>query len=120
MKRAAVIAVLLLAGAVCAFAQSPDRERIDSVMNQTATRQKAGIEHVIRRNLAGACHYYPCCAEYFGQAVREIGFFPALFSFADRITRCSTIGTASSQHKREDDGLIHEGTEPYGKKRKAE
>ncbi len=93
------------------------QERSDSAVVKTG----ATAEQYVRRQLQGACRYSPECPQFFVQAIREIGFVPAVFATADRLTRCTKIGTAASYHNIGEDGLIHEGVEAYmsSKKRMA-
>lgn len=66
----------------------------------------------IGRQLTGECWFEPECCIFAGQAVKEFGILPGIVITADRLTRCSRIGTSQHHHFSED-GRIHEGTEAY-------
>ncbi len=73
----------------------------------------------ISKQLTGRDFYRPVNYMFFRQAVREIGFFPAIFATADRILRDSKIGTATAELDA-DNPVIEEGPEAYapGKREK--
>lgn len=66
----------------------------------------------VNNQLTGRDFYDPANYMFFRQAVKGIGFIPAIFATADRILRDSRIGTASA---RLDAGhpTIQEGPEAY-------
>lgn len=117
MKR--VFSILAFALGLCcgieSYAQSdiellehPVRE--DSVVREDSHR----FYHFVRNQLRGRCRYYPECVEFFRQAWHELGPFESVLATADRLTRCSQIGTVSyPQALKGRDGLIHEGVEAY-------
>lgn len=70
--------------------------------------------HLVRNQLRGRCRYYPECVEFFRLAWHELGPFESVLATADRLTRCSQIGTLyypDALKTRE--GLIPEGVEAY-------
>lgn len=70
--------------------------------------------HLVRNQLRGRCRYYPECVEFFRLAWRELGPFESVLATADRLTRCSQIGTLYYPDALKGrDGLIHEGVEAY-------
>lgn len=66
----------------------------------------------VYQQLTGRDFYRPENYMFFGKAVKEIGFFPAVFATADRILRDSRIGTASTRLDTEHP-TIEEGPEAY-------
>lgn len=70
--------------------------------------------HLVRNQLRGRCRYYPECVEFFRLAWHELGPFESVLATADRLTRCSQIGTLYYPNAlKTRDGLIHEGVEAY-------
>ena len=126
MKRAAFFAALTLL--LCAAAPPPggDKEkdsRLALSADFSALRtqpQKApeganGAEralHTIRKQLTGRDCYDPPNYMFFRQAVRSIGFIPAIFATADRILRDTRLGTMREKLDPEDP-YLHEGPEAY-------
>ena len=117
MKRAIILTAALLACA-SAMAQTSDAallRRASSGPEAPAAdslRAAGRIAAAIGLQLAGKCPFDPDNTAFFRQAVREAGFFPAVFFTADRLTRSGRVGTAQHHHFSED-GLIHEGVEAY-------
>ena len=66
----------------------------------------------VNNQLIGKDFYEPANYMFFRQAVKTIGFFPAIFATADRILRDSRIGTASNRTDA-DNPVIKEGPEAY-------
>ena len=126
MKRLAIIAAVLFACA-SAFAQTDERallRRADFSKRQITETPPAGANAAekamwgVRRQMTGHDMYEPANYMFFRPAVREIGFFPAIFATADRILRDTKLGTAYAVPDMED-GKIHEGPEAYSLKRTA-
>lgn len=70
--------------------------------------------HLVRNQLRGRCRYYPECVEFFRLAWHELGPFESVLATADRLTRCSQIGTLYYPNAlKTRDGLIPEGVEAY-------
>ena len=124
MKRAIILTAALLLCAA-ATAQTSDAALLRRASSGTAApaadslRAAGRIAAAIGLQLAGKCPFDPDNTAFFRQAVREAGFFPAVFFTADRLTRSGRVGTAQHHHFSED-GLIHEGVEAYlpGKRKK--
>ena len=123
MKRAIILTAALLLCAA-ATAQTSDAALLRRASSGTAapaadSLRAAGRIAAIGLQLAGKCPFDPDNTAFFRQAVREAGFFPAVFFTADRLTRSGRVGTAQHHHFSED-GLIHEGVEAYlpGKRKK--
>lgn len=85
-----------------------------SAPENARNREREGVHG----GVLGNSPYSPACPQFFVEATREIGFVPAVFATADRMTRCTKIGTAASYHLRGEDGLIHEGVEAYRSSKK--
>lgn len=66
----------------------------------------------INRQLTGRDFYDPPNYMFFRQAVKTLGFIPAVFATADRILRDSKLGTATVKLD-PSDPFIHEGPEAY-------
>ena len=66
----------------------------------------------VNNQLTGRDFYEPANYMFFRQAVKKIGFIPAVFATADRIVRDSRIGTASARLDAEHP-TIKEGPEAY-------
>ena len=66
----------------------------------------------ISRQLTGRNFYSPANYMFFRQAVKEIGFIPAVFAIADRILRDSKVGTYDVYIDPEHP-VIEEGPEAY-------
>lgn len=109
MRRLALIVLLSL----LSFAAPARKDASVRADAQMAEQSKLTPEEYVRLQLAGDCYYTPTCAEFFKQACKELGFFPAVFATADRMTRCTRIGTAAKYHRRGADGHINEGPEVY-------
>jgi hypothetical protein len=124
MKRAIILTAALLL-CTAAMAQTSDAALLRRASSGTAApaadslRAAGRIAAAIGLQLAGKCPFDPDNTAFFRQAVREAGFFPAVFFTADRLTRSGRVGTAQHHHFSED-GLIHEGVEAYlpGKRKK--
>lgn len=72
------------------------------------------LYHLVRNQLRGRCRYYPECVEFFRLAWHELGPFESVLATADRLTRCSQIGTLYYPNALKGrDALIHEGVEAY-------
>ena len=120
MKRAAIFFVCLLA-ALPSLAQQPDRSLAleagfnDKVISEQAPEGANGIEralYTVRKQLTGRDNYNPPNYIFFRQAVKELGFFPAIFATADRILRDTRIGTVRERFDA-DHTHIQEGPEAY-------
>ena len=84
------------------------------VLQEAPPQEAVGIERAVwhvRRQLSGRDFYDPPNYIFFRQAVRCIGFIPALFATADRLLRDSRIGTAGQIGP--DRPVIQEGPEAY-------
>ena len=68
--------------------------------------------YTVRKQLTGRDFYDPPNYMFFRQAVRTIGFIPAIFATADRILRDTRLGTMREKLDPEDP-YIHEGPEAY-------
>ena len=66
----------------------------------------------VNLQLVGRDFYRPENYMFFRQAVKTIGFFPAIFATADRIIRDSKMGTAGARIDA-DHPVIEEGPEVY-------
>lgn len=91
-------------------APAPRSARPDSLRTGT------DAAHLFSNQLVHVSVFEPDCIDYFPQAVRELGFFGALFSTVDRMTRSTRIGAALSRPGR--DGKVHEGPEAYRRRKK--
>ena len=109
MKRIAFI--VLFAALSCGPVYEKERR---CVADSSAVRRDP--VHMVSDQLVRNQVFDPDCIDYFSEAVRELGFFGALFSTADRMTRSSRIGSALSRP--DADGKVHEGPEAYRIKRK--
>ena len=121
MKKCLILLMSLFVSAVT-MAQT----RSDSQLLREATFEDGGFSEsipdslstfgrtaiLIGRQLTGECWFEPECCIFAGQAVKEFGVLPGMVITADRLTRCSRIGTSQHHHFSED-GRIHEGTEAY-------
>lgn len=127
MKRCLIQLLLLL---VCASAVAQTRSDsqlirevsfeddmfTENMPDSLSTFERTAVK--IGRQLTGECWFEPECCIFVGQAVKEFGILPGIVITADRLTRCSRIGTSQHHHFSED-GRIHEGTEAYrGRKRR--
>ena len=68
----------------------------DKVIEESAPEGANAVEKAawrVNRQLTGRDFYRPVNYMFFRQAVKEIGFFPAIFATADRILRDSKLGT---------------------------
>lgn len=102
MKRAALIFLIVFSASVVCAGEGRD----------TTVVARGAL--AVSRQMSSACAYSPSCPVFFTQARRELGFFPALFATADRITRSSgRIGIAGRSFKPDEDGFRHEGPEAY-------
>jgi hypothetical protein len=120
MKSNTIILLLLLLTASAA-AQNNDRNLIlnktltDKVVVETPPEGANVVEKGawrVYRQLTGRDFYRPANYMFFRQAVKETGFFPAVFATADRILRDSKIGTydvrIDAAHP-----MVEEGPEAY-------
>ena len=104
MKRCTLLLAILLMAALPLHSQ--ERERTDST---TVVEKVSGA---IGKQL-GHSYFDPPNYLFFRQAVRELGFFPAVLSTLDRIQRASRLGTMDALEV-----PVKEGPEAYGKKRR--
>ena len=72
--------------------------------------------HRIYRQFTGRDFYKPANYMFFRQAVKEIGFIPAVFATMDRVLRDSKLGTADV-HMDPGDPYVEEGPEAYAPRR---
>ncbi|MBO4475686.1 MAG: hypothetical protein J5737_03075 [Bacteroidales bacterium] len=130
MKKRIIICVLTIillpaaAGAAVPPGSPADplkKDFSEKIIEQTPPEGANALEKAawfVNNQLVGQDFYEPVNYMFFRQAVRTIGFFPAVFATADRILRDSRIGTAGA---RLDAGhrVIREGPEAYapGKKK---
>ena len=102
MKAPAVFSLLLLIS-VQGFAQN------------AADTTRSGFRKtldLVGAQLSERCVFEPECIDFLPQAVRELGPVRGIAATADRLTRCSRIGT-SGHNMAASDGRIHEGVEAY-------
>lgn len=104
MKRSALLLVILLMAALPLHSQ--ERERKDST---TVVEKVSGA---IGEQL-GHSYFDPPNYLFFRQAVRQLGFFPAVLATLDRIQRASRLGTMDAHEV-----PVKEGPEAYGKRRR--
>ena len=125
MRRLALIAAALLCYAAL-FSQTSDAGLIrqaDFSGQLVSEAPPDGADcaerahYLIRKQLAGRDAYDPPTYMFFRQAVRQIGFVPAVLATSDRLLRDTRIGTAGV-HLNPDDPFIHEGPEAYALRRK--
>lgn len=105
MKRFSLLLAILLM-AVSLPAQAQEREKADST---TVVEKVSGA---IGKQL-GHNYFDPPNHLFFRQAVRELGFFPAVLATLDRIQRASRLGTMDAKSL-----PVKEGPEAYGKRRR--
>lgn len=127
MKRCLIQLLLLLVCAAAVAQTRSDSQLIrevafdddmftENMPDSLSTFERTAVK--IGRQLTGECWFEPECCIFVGQAVKEFGILPGIVITADRLTRCSRIGTSQHHHFSED-GRIHEGTEAYrGRKRR--
>lgn len=87
----------------------------EKIINQQPPEGANALEKTawfVNNQLIGKDFYEPANYMFFRQAVKTIGFFPAIFATADRILRDSRIGTASNRTDA-DNPVIKEGPEAY-------
>lgn len=87
----------------------------EKIISQTPPEGANAIEKaawLVNNQLTGRDFYEPANYMFFRQAVKRIGFFPAVFATVDRIVRDSRIGTASARLDAEHP-TIKEGPEAY-------
>jgi len=133
MKPCVFVLILLLA-TQAAFGRIPpgnarenDKDLIlnksysDKVIGEAAPEGANAVEKAawrINRQLTGRDFYRPVNYMFLRQAVKEIGFFPAIFATADRILRDSKIGTYDVRIDAEHP-VVNEGPEAYAPGRAA-
>ncbi|MBO4670456.1 MAG: hypothetical protein J5640_01245 [Bacteroidales bacterium] len=121
MSPKAILLFALLLGAPAAAQSMSDRALIFSRdFSDQATEKHAPdgancferMSWRISRQLTGRDFYSPANYMFFRQAVKEIGFIPAVFATADRILRDSKLGTYDV-HMDPERPVIEEGPEAY-------
>lgn len=124
--RIVFIAALLLSAGAAAQTVS-DRSLIlesrftDQVREEKAPEGANFAEkalHEVYKQLSGRDFYRPVNYMFFRQAVKEIGFIPAVFASFDRVLRDSKIGTADVRIDAEHPVVV-EGPEAYAPGRAA-
>jgi len=91
----------------------------EKIIEQKAPEGANGLEKaswLVNNQLTGRDFYDPANYLFFRQAVKQIGFFPAVFATADRILRDSKLGTFDV-HIDATNPVVHEGPEAYSPKR---
>lgn len=87
----------------------------DKEIKETPPEGANGAEkalHKVYQQLMGQDFYRPQNYMFFRLAVKEIGFFPAVFAVIDRVLRDSKLGTAGVMTDSEQP-FIEEGPEAY-------
>lgn len=119
MRRFLLLVFLMLPAVM--KAGEPDRDLIlgadfsSKVIKVEAPKDISKVEEAlykVDKQLTGRCYFNPPCYLFFGQAVRELGFVPAVFATSDRILRCTRIGMVLEKFD-EDHRHIDEGPEAY-------
>lgn len=102
MKPWSIVLFLLLLAAPAAAQSVSDRDLVlkrDFSEQKTKEQAPEGANCFeraswhISKQLTGRDYYRPVNFMFFRQAVKEIGFIPAVFATADRILRDSKLGT---------------------------
>lgn len=99
MKRLLTI-VLLLFAVLPAFSQEDgDRALVSEAL---AARRQAPADSsshrvwdLVRHQISGSCKFEQECIDFLPAAVNAYGPIRGFFSYLDRVTRCSRVGTAS-------------------------
>lgn len=92
-----------------------NRSFSEKIITETPPAGANGVEKAawaVSNQLVGRDFYRPANYMFFRQAVKTIGFIPAIFATADRIIRDSKIGTAGARIDAEHP-VIEEGPEAY-------
>ena len=124
--RIIVLAALLLSAGAAAQTVSDRSIILDSRFTDKVYEEKApeGANfaekalHEVYKQLCGRDFYRPVNYMFFRQAVKEIGFIPAVFASFDRVLRDSKIGTADVRIDA-DHPVVAEGPEAYAPGRAA-
>ena len=98
-----------------------DRQFSDKVYTEKAPEGANAAEKAlfeVYKQLVGRDFYRPVNYMFFRQAVKKIGFFPAVFASFDRVLRDSKLGTADVWIDA-DHPVVNEGPEAYAPGRAA-
>lgn len=126
MKRSLILLIFILVSAGARAQTISDKQLIGSVSFEDHEYEEtlpeglsasARTAAIIGRQLTGDCYFEPECYMFVRQAIDSLGIIPGLIITADRLTRCSRIGTSQHHHFNED-GKIHEGVEVYMPKKR--
>lgn len=123
MKRLLTI-VLLLFAFLPAFSQGGgDRALVSEALAVGRKAPSDSSAHpawdLVRHQISGSCKFETECIDFLPAAVKAYGPVRGFFSYLDRVTRCSRVGTASypaSLKTRQ--GRIREDERAYRRRRK--
>lgn len=99
MRRLLTI-VLLLFAFLPAFSQGGgDRALVSEALAAGSRASADSSAHpawdLVRHQISGSCKFEQECIDFLPAAVKAYGPIRGFFSYLDRVTRCSRVGTAS-------------------------
>ena len=121
MKR--LLTLLILSFAIPAAGAEDDRSLVEAALSAPAVAYSDSSSHpawhFVRHQISGSCKFETECIDFLPAAVKAYGPVRGFFSYLDRVTRCSRVGTASypaSLKTRQ--GRIREDERAYRRRRK--
>ena len=120
MRRLLTLAILVLA--LHAAGAEDDRSVVEAALSAPAVGYSDSSSHpvwrFVRHQISGSCKFEMECIDFLPAAVRAHGPLRGFFSYLDRVTRCSRIGTASYPASlKTSQGRIREDETAYRRRR---
>ena len=98
MKRLLTLAILVLA--LPAAGAEDDKALVEAALSAPVVEHSPDSSahaawDMVRHQISGSCKFEMECIDFLPAAVRAHGPLRGFFSYLDRVTRCSRVGTAS-------------------------
>lgn len=99
MKKLLTLALSLLL-VLPALGSEDDRALVSAALSSPSLKAPADSSahpawDLVRHQVSGSCKFETECIDFLPAAVKAYGPLRGFFSYLDRVTRCSRIGTAS-------------------------
>lgn len=117
-----LLTLLILSFAIPAAGAEDDRSLVEAALSAPAAEHSDSSSHpawhFVRHQISGSCKFEMECIDFLPAAVRAHGPLRGFFSYLDRLTRCSRIGTASYPASlKTSQGRIREDETAYRRRR---